>query len=141
MIAPLPQTGPGGSSPQAHEVPAFQLFGWTEHVLPRASVYYSQRASQVVTDINLKNTKDLHSVLGHLQSASLSAHRYDSVLSPSGWELWLRDKGNGDPSGFVPLRIYVNHAEQVLTVDRPELPAQGLSEDDRTCRFSARRRQ
>ena len=110
----------------------FKSLGWTEHILPDGSLYYSHRELDVATDIDLRNLKKLDAVSDYLDKKRPG----EVVLPPLGWELWLRDNSKL-PFDFVPAKYWVNHRDRMLTREVPTQPIGGsappLSEDDRKC--------
>lgn len=110
----------------------YKALGWSEHVLPDNSIYYSHHDLHVVTEVDLRNPKKLEGVAEYIDKKRPN----EVVLPPQGWELWLRD-GSKVPFEFVPVRAWVSHKDRVLTFEPPSMPAGeaavGLSEDEREC--------
>ncbi|CCM00472.1 uncharacterized protein FIBRA_02505 [Fibroporia radiculosa] len=92
---------------------AIERSGWTEHVLPDSTFYYSHASMRVVTDIDLRNAKKLAVVTEHLKKLpeGLSAQA-------QGWELWLRETPKGK-RGFKLTRSWINHKAHILSLDLP----------------------
>ena len=110
--------------------PVYKSRGWSEHILPDNSVYYSHNVHHIVTEADLRNSKKLESVTEFLDQKRPS----DPILPPHGWELWLRDNSKL-PYEFIPVRCWISHRDRLLTLESPTAPAGeaaiGLSEDDR----------
>ncbi|KAF8871001.1 hypothetical protein BD779DRAFT_1680694 [Infundibulicybe gibba] len=83
--------------------------GWTEYPLPDESVYYVHPVRQLVADIDLRDAKLLGAI-----STYVEEHCNDPVAHNQ--ELWLWDAGSHEDE-FRPLRCWVNHREQSVTVD------------------------
>lgn len=115
--------------------PSFPSLGWSEHVLPSSSYYYSHAATRTVTDIDLRDEKKLAAVRAYLKSKLSPSHgdgnaeqtlRGDSPLCiEEGVDLWLRDANPGLQTKakseweFMPMRNWVLHATRAVTFEPP----------------------
>lgn len=140
----------------------FPSLGWTEHVLPSSSYYYSHAATRTVTDIDLRDDKKLDAVRSYLNTKRCpssgakdghendngnttddnTTHKAESTLRiEEGIDLWLRDANPGltTKSGpeweFMPMRNWVLHASRAVTFDPPSEfhAAEDMSDEDRMC--------
>ncbi|KAF8528644.1 hypothetical protein JB92DRAFT_2863754 [Gautieria morchelliformis] len=139
----------------------FPSLGWTEHVLPSSSYYYSHAATRTVTDIDLRDEKKLAAVKSYLKlNRSSSAgveegrengngnatddntiRKAESTLRiEEGIDLWLRDANpglattGGSEWEFMPMRNWVLHATRAVTFDPPSeyhATTEDLSDQDR----------
>jgi hypothetical protein len=96
----------------------YKALGWTEHILPDSSVYYSHRDLRVTTEVDLRNSKKLESVAEYLDKKRPT----EPALPPPGWELWLRDNSRLQID-FIPVRCWVSHNDRVLTLEPPTAAA------------------
>lgn len=119
--APVVPSTSGTSSPPSScssiwpvSQPTLNSLGWTEHVLPDTTAYYTHNAMRVTTDADLRSPAKLKAVTAYLDR-KLPA---EMSLPPDRWELWLRDAGTMRDD-FVPIRNWVNHGARTLSFDPP----------------------
>ncbi|OBZ70382.1 hypothetical protein A0H81_09801 [Grifola frondosa] len=91
-----------------------QLHGWTAHILPDSSFYYSHADMRITTDIDLRDAKKLKAVTEYVERRLPE----EVALPPHGWELWLRDLGI-TKHDFVPVRNWINHKARMVSPDPP----------------------
>ena len=146
----------------------FPSLGWTEHILPSSSYYYSHAATRTVTDIDLRDDKKLAAVRSYLKTKHPSSpgaeegiesgnatddntiRKADSTLRiEEGIDLWLRDASSGLPIKggseweFMPMRNWVLHATRAVTFDPPSeyhATTEDISDEDRKWHFHLNRR-
>jgi hypothetical protein len=112
----------------SHTMPRLQALGWSEHVLPDAAVYFVHPNLRVVTDIDMRNLKQLEIVTAYLERDG------DGFKVPQGCELWLRDAAEGKRRDCVPVRNWVDHGKRVVSFEPPwERESHYLHEDDSKC--------
>jgi hypothetical protein len=103
-----------------------QALGWNEHVLPDAAVYFVHPTLRVITDIDLRNLKQLEIVTTYLDRDG------EGFKVPQGCELWLRDAAEGKRRECVPVRNWIDHGNRSVSFEIPS-ETQGshhLHEDD-----------
>ncbi|KAH9947203.1 hypothetical protein B0H21DRAFT_692432 [Amylocystis lapponica] len=108
-----------------------ETLGWTEHILPDSSFYYSHSGMRITTDIDLRAPKKLNAITEYIERKRPE----EVALPPQGWELWLRDAGR-TKYDFIPLRNWVNHKARILTLDPPpsmsgDVLPDHITDDDR----------
>jgi hypothetical protein len=85
--------------------------GWKEFRLPDHTRYFSNPKLQVVTDIDLSNTKKLEIIVAFLERSGTE------IRSPPECELWLREP-SGPTTVFTPLKAWIDHGTRSVTHER-----------------------
>ncbi|KAH9981599.1 hypothetical protein BJV74DRAFT_854774 [Russula compacta] len=92
----------------------FASLGWQEFLLPDGTRYFSNSTLHTVTDVDLRNAERLEAITTFLDG------RDTEVLSPPGWELWLRDASEPTTTRvFVLLKAWVHHGARMVSFERP----------------------
>ena len=108
-----------------------KVHGWTEYFLPDSSVYYTNAALRVITDIDLRNKKKLEAVSNAFERKG--SREPALAPPPEGWELWLREGAGKLSYDLALLKAWVNHKARVLTLQAPLSAAEAIeriSEED-----------
>jgi hypothetical protein len=108
-----------------------RALGWSEYVLPDTAIHFVHPTLRVITDIDLRNMKQLEIVSEYLDRDG------EGFKVPQGCELWLRDAADGKRRECVPVRTWVDHGKRSVSFEPPwERDAHGnhhLHEDDSKC--------
>jgi hypothetical protein len=108
-----------------------RALGWSEYVLPDAAIYFVHPPLRVITDINLRNLKQLEIVTAYLDRDG------EGFKVPQGCELWLRDAAEGKRRECVPVRSWVDHGKRTVSFEPPwerdAHTSHHLHEDDSKC--------
>ncbi|KAI9509554.1 hypothetical protein F5148DRAFT_740835 [Russula earlei] len=97
--------------------------GWQEFVLPDGTRYFSNRALNVVADVDLRDAERLTAVTRFLDGDDVE------TLTQPEWELWLRDSSELT-TAFIPRQAWIHHGER-MAVFKPTAPDPGelMNED------------
>lgn len=116
--------------------PAPEALGWTSHILPDGTLYFSHARLALVADADLRAPR----VLGAL-AAFLDRKVPDGSSLPAGsensWEVWLREVTKRGKRDIEFERAWVNHTERVLLTRAPTaIGTPNEADTDRTSFFT-----
>jgi hypothetical protein len=97
--------------------PSPKALGWTEHVLPDGSAYFSHERLRVITDVDLRDPRVLDAAM-----VVLDQKLPDGAGVPEGeegWECWLRSATGAKKGVFEPVRNWVSHPQRAVMVEKP----------------------